>query len=186
LWNGMWSVDAVWISSLSGYLVCSQQISRRLTSSHRHTTDGAKCAEKCGKPRKSCGHACQLKWYLTLLLPKLMLVTLPLHAMNPPPVKPTSQSAATAVSTNKKFPVSQLPLTLPAVSKTSPAQTSAPAPNVIANSRKHSTSTPLPPSTNPKTSRVGINFEHWSISPIIERGVWRSRRFSATFYVGRG
>ena len=37
--------------------------------SHRHTTDGPKCAEKCGKPRKSCGHGCQLKWYSTPLNP---------------------------------------------------------------------------------------------------------------------
>jgi transcriptional repressor NF-X1 len=32
--------------------------------SHRHTPEGVKCTEKCGKPRKSCGHACQLQWYL--------------------------------------------------------------------------------------------------------------------------
>jgi transcriptional repressor NF-X1 len=32
-------------------------------SCHRHTGEGIKCMDKCGKPRKSCGHACQLKWY---------------------------------------------------------------------------------------------------------------------------
>jgi len=30
-------------------------------SCHRHANEGIKCTEKCGKPRKSCGHACPLK-----------------------------------------------------------------------------------------------------------------------------
>jgi transcriptional repressor NF-X1 len=30
-------------------------------SCHRHTNQGIKCTENCGKPRKSCGHACPLQ-----------------------------------------------------------------------------------------------------------------------------
>ena len=154
-----------------------------LLNSHRHTSDGAKCAEKCGKPRKSCGHACQLKWYCPLTPSKLIKVILPPHAMNQRPVKPASPSDVIVVSINRRYPVSQPPPTHLAVSKTSLARTSVRELNVTANSQKRLTLIRLHPSMSLKTSKVDIIFERWIILPTIAPGAWKSRRFSETLFV---
>lgn len=114
---------------------------------HRHTAEKIKCLEKCGKPRKSCGHACQMKWY-TRESTCLIAVILPLFAMNRLLVKQKSPFDATAVSTNKKLPVSPPQMNHPAVLRSSRAPICALARNAIGNSPRHSISIRQPPSMN--------------------------------------